>query len=96
MPDTAIQTDQARKIVLTVDAQNQVSAKPVELGPVVDGLRIVRSGLKATDRVIIAGNQMAMPGAKVAPKAGRIGATAAATAGPAVSLPVAGEATIAN
>jgi RND family efflux transporter MFP subunit len=96
VPDTAIQTDQARKIVLTVDAQNQVSAKPVELGPVVDGLRIVRSGLKSTDRVIIAGNQMAMPGAKVAPKAGRIGATAAAAAGPAVSLPVAGEATIAN
>ncbi|MFA6113670.1 MAG: efflux RND transporter periplasmic adaptor subunit [Sphingomonas sp.] len=96
VPDTAIQTDQARKIVLTVDAQNQVSAKPVELGPVVDGLRIVRSGLKSTDRVIIAGNQMAMPGAKVAPKAGRIGATAAATTGPAVSLPVAGEATIAN
>jgi RND family efflux transporter MFP subunit len=96
VPDTAIQTDQARKIVLTVDAQNQVSAKPVELGPVVDGLRIVRSGLKSTDRVIIAGNQMAMPGAKVAPKAGRIGASAAATAGPAVSLPVAGEATIAN
>lgn len=96
VPDTAIQTDQARKIVLTVDAQNQVSAKPVELGPVVDGLRVVRSGLTVKDRVIIAGNQMAMPGAKVAPKPGRIGTGAAAPAGPAVSLPIAGEATIAN
>ena len=96
VPDTAIQTDQARKIVLTVDAQNQVSAKPVVLGPVVDGLRVVRSGLTARDRVIITGSQMAMPGAKVAPKAGRIAATAAAAAPPAVSLPVAGEATIAN
>jgi len=96
VPDTAIQTDQARKIVLTVDAQNQVSAKPVELGPVVDGLRIVRSGLSPKDRVIIAGNQMAMPGAKVAPKAGRIAAASAPSAAPAVSLPVAGEATIAN
>ncbi|WEK02597.1 MAG: efflux RND transporter periplasmic adaptor subunit [Candidatus Sphingomonas phytovorans] len=96
VPDTAIQTDQARKIVLTVDAQNQVSAKPVELGPVVDGLRVVRSGLTVKDRVIIAGNQMAMPGAKVAPKPGHIGAGAAAPAGPAVSLPIAGEATIAN
>ena len=95
VPDTAIQTDQARKIVLTVDAQNQVSARPVELGPVVDGLRVIRSGLTAKDRVIIAGNQMAMPGAKVAPKAGRIGAVAQAAA-PAVSLPIAGEATIAN
>ena len=96
VPDTAIQTDQARKIVLTVDAQNQVSAKPVVLGPVVDGLRVVRSGLTARDRVIITGSQMAMPGSKVAPKAGRIAATAAAAAPPAVSLPVAGEATIAN
>ncbi|MEO7169130.1 MAG: efflux RND transporter periplasmic adaptor subunit [Pseudomonadota bacterium] len=96
VPDTAIQTDQARKIVLTVDAQNQVSAKPVELGPVVDGLRVVRSGLTVKDRVIIAGNQMAMPGAKVAPKPGHIGAGAPAPAGPAVSLPIAGEATIAN
>jgi RND family efflux transporter MFP subunit len=95
VPDTAIQTDQARKIVLTVDAQNQVAARPVELGPVVDGLRIIRSGLTAKDRVIIAGNQMAMPGAKVAPKAGRIG-TVAQAAAPAVSLPIAGEATIAN
>lgn len=95
VPDTAIQTDQARKIVLTVDAQNQVSAKPVELGPVVDGLRVVRSGLTAKDRVIIAGNQMAMPGAKVQPRAGHI-AAAPPAAGPAVSLPIAGEATIAN
>ena len=96
VPDTAIQTDQARKIVLTVDAQNQVAAKPVELGPVVDGLRIVRSGLSPKDRVIIAGNQMAMPGAKVSPKAGRIAVAAAPSAAPAVSLPIAGEATIAN
>jgi multidrug efflux system membrane fusion protein len=96
VPDTAIQTDQARKIVLVVDAQNQVSAKPVELGPVVEGLRVVRSGLKATDRVIIAGNQMAMPGAKVSPKPGRIAAVVPASAAPTVSLPIAGEATIAN
>lgn len=96
VPDTAIQTDQARKIVLTVDAQNQVSAKPVELGPVVDGLRVIRSGIGPKDRVIIAGNQMAMPGAKVAPTAGRIAAATTASAAPAVSLPVAGEATIAN
>jgi len=95
VPDAAIQTDQARKIVLTVDAQNQVSAKPVELGPVVEGLRVIRSGLTTKDRVIIAGNQMAMPGAKVAPKPGRITAVAAPAA-PVVSQPVAGEATIAN
>ena len=95
VPDAAIQTDQARKIVLTVDAQNQVAAKPVELGPVVDGLRVIRSGLSAKDRVIITGNQMAMPGAKVAPKAGHITAVAAPAA-PTVSLPIAGEATIAN
>lgn len=95
VPDAAIQTDQARKVVLTVDAQNQVVAKPVQVGPVVGGLRIVRSGLKPDDRVIITGIQMAVPGAKVAPKPGRITADAPAPAA-AVAPPLAGEATIAG
>ncbi|QNA87196.1 efflux RND transporter periplasmic adaptor subunit [Sphingomonas sp. So64.6b] len=93
VPDAAIQTDQVRKVVMTVDAQNQVVAKPVTLGPVVDGLRIIRSGLTPKDRVIIAGIQMAMPGSKVAPRLGKISGQAQAPA-PQVSLPVAGEATL--
>jgi hypothetical protein len=72
VPDTAVQTDQARKLVLVVGADGRVAARPVVLGPVVDGLRIVRSGLDARDRVIIAGAQSAMPGSAVQVRAGRI------------------------
>jgi RND family efflux transporter MFP subunit len=92
VPDAAVQTDQARKIVLTVDKQNQVTAKPVELGAVINGLRVVRSGLTPADRVIITGVQMAAPGAKVAPTLGKITPEAQA-ATPNVVAPLAGEAT---
>jgi len=92
VPDAAVQTDQARKIVLTVDKQDQVTAKPVVLGPVVNGLRVVRSGLAPTDRVVITGVQMAVPGTKVAPHLGKIAPEAQAAAAP-VTAPLAGEAT---
>ena len=96
VPDAAIQTDQARKTVLVVDAKNQVSAKEVQLGPVVDGLRIIRSGLKPSDRVVIVGVQMAMPGARVSPTAGRIAPQAQASVAPDVAAPTSGEATFAT
>lgn len=66
VPDDAIQSDQARKTVLVVGKDDSVSAKPVELGPLVDGLRIIRSGLSPQDRVVVTNAQAAMPGAKVA------------------------------
>lgn len=95
VPDAAIQTDQARKLVLTVGPDGTVAPKPVELGPVLDGLRIIRSGLTPQDKVVIAGSQMAMPGAKVQPKPGRIAPVEAAQA-PVVTAPVTGEATFAR
>ena len=95
VPDEAVQTDQARKVLLTIDAKNVVSQKPVELGPVVDGLRIVRSGIGPNDRIIIQGTQMAMPGATVAPKVGRI-VVASGTTAPASVQPISGEATLAK
>ncbi|MBY0380335.1 MAG: efflux RND transporter periplasmic adaptor subunit [Xanthobacteraceae bacterium] len=67
LPDSAIATDQSRKIVFVVNDDDTVSAKPVVLGPIDDGLRVVREGLKPTDRVIIEGIQRARIGAKVAP-----------------------------
>ncbi len=74
VPDTAIVSDQARKIVFTVNASNVVTAAAVILGPITDGLRVVRSGLKADDRVVIEGlaNPAVRPGATVAPTAGMI------------------------
>jgi RND family efflux transporter MFP subunit len=95
VPDMAVQTDQALKTVLVVESDGTVAAKPVVLGPVIDGLRIVRSGLAPTDRVIIAGNQGAMPGAKVDPHAGVIRPDPAATQLPDAAAPVAAQATFA-
>ena len=50
-----------------------VEARPVTLGPLDEGLRVIREGLKPEDRVIIDGLQRARPGAKVAPHAAPIG-----------------------
>ncbi len=74
IPDTAVISDQARKIVFTVTADDTVVATPVTLGPIVDGLRIVRSGLDKNMRVVIEGiaNPAVRPGAKVAPKSGEV------------------------
>src|SRR6202790_5008545 len=68
LPDTAIATDQSRKIVFVVKDDNTVEAKPVTLGPLDEGLRVIRDGLKAEDRVIVDGLQRARVGAKVTPQ----------------------------
>lgn len=68
LPDEAVLSDQARKIVMAVDKDGMVSAKVVVLGPLYRGLRVIRSGLKADDRVVVNGVQRAQPGAKVAPQ----------------------------
>lgn len=69
LPDTAIATDQSRKVVFTVKDDNTVEMKPVVLGPLDDGLRVIREGLKADDKVIVEGLQRARVGAKVSPHA---------------------------
>lgn len=95
VPDAAIRPDQARKTVLVVDKDGNVAVRQVELGAVVDGLRVVRSGLAPTDRVVISGTQLAMPGTKVNTRPGRI-APSVAPAAPTVAAPVIGEATFAR
>jgi RND family efflux transporter MFP subunit len=96
VPDAAIRTDQARKIVLVVGKDNMVAAKPVETGPLVGGLRVVRSGLTKADRVIVQGVQFAMPGTKVNPRVTQVKpAEAAAPASPPPATPSASQATLA-
>jgi membrane fusion protein, multidrug efflux system len=73
LPDTAIGTDQSRKVVFVVKDDDTVEARTVELGPLDEGLRVIRTGLKPEDRVIIDGIQRARVGAKVAPHKGEIG-----------------------
>lgn len=68
IPDAAVLSDQANKLVMVVDAKGTVSAKKVILGPLYRGLRVIRSGLAADDRVVIAGVQRARPGGKVVPQ----------------------------
>jgi RND family efflux transporter MFP subunit len=68
VPDVAIGTEQVRKYVLVVDDQDVAQAKYVMLGPLIDGLRVVASGLEAGDRVVVNGLMRARPGVKVAPE----------------------------
>jgi RND family efflux transporter MFP subunit len=96
VPDSAVQTDQARKTLLTVAQDGSVVAKPVQLGPVLGGLRVIRGGLSPNDRVVISGTQMAMPGTKVTAKPGRIAPTADAAPPGGGAAPVAGEVTFAR
>jgi membrane fusion protein, multidrug efflux system len=69
VPDTAIATDQSRKIVFVVKDDDSVEARAVILGPLDEGLRVIREGLKPDDRVIVDGLQRARVGAKVSPHA---------------------------
>jgi len=68
VPDTAIGTEQARKFVLVVDADNVVRVKYVTLGQVFDNLRVIKSGLDENDRVVVNGLMRARPNQKVTPQ----------------------------
>jgi RND family efflux transporter MFP subunit len=68
VPDAAIVADQNRRMVMAVRDDGTVEPKLVTLGPLHDGLRIVRTGLAASDRIIVSGLQRARPGAKVTPQ----------------------------
>ncbi len=74
IPDAAVVSDQTRKIVFLVGEGDAIVAKPVTLGPLYEGLRVIKTGLIATDKVVVDGiaNPMVRPGAKVAPKPGEI------------------------
>jgi multidrug efflux system membrane fusion protein len=74
IPDEAIISDQSRKIVFTVDAGNKIVPKPVTLGPLALGLRVVSTGLTPNDVVVIGGlaNPFVRPDAVVEPKSGDV------------------------
>ncbi len=66
--DSAIGTDQSVRYVLVVGADNKVEYRPVKLGPIIDGLRVVQSGLAAGETIVVNGLQRVRPGAQVAPQ----------------------------
>src|SRR5258705_9347388 len=65
IPDEAIVTDQTRRLVYVVGEDGGVAPRIVETGPLVIGLRVVRSGIAATDRGVLDGLARLQPGARV-------------------------------
>jgi RND family efflux transporter MFP subunit len=83
VPDAAIGTEQVRKFVLAVDAENKAVMKYVTLGQLTDdNLRVIKDGLDANDRVVVNGLMRVRPGQKVTPQEQGAAPTAAAATGP--------------
>jgi len=66
--DSAIGTDQTLRYVLLLGPDNRIEYRPVELGPLVDGMRVVRSGLAPGDTIVVNGLMRARPGMQVTPQ----------------------------
>ncbi|TLD68686.1 efflux RND transporter periplasmic adaptor subunit [Phragmitibacter flavus] len=80
--DKAIGSDQASKVVMVVGEGNIVAPRPVILGPVINGKRVIREGLTEQDKVIINGLSKAYPGTPVTPMTEAEASAAAAAAAP--------------
>jgi membrane fusion protein, multidrug efflux system len=65
--DRAVGTDLSKKFVYVVGPKNDIQYRTVTLGPIVDGLRVVRSGLEAGESVVVNGLQRVRPGVEVTP-----------------------------
>ena len=70
IPDRAVISDQTRKIVFALDADDKVVPKPVVLGGMHEGMRVVLNGLSTDDRIVVDGiaNPAVRPGVKVKPE----------------------------
>jgi multidrug efflux pump subunit AcrA (membrane-fusion protein) len=67
LPHEAVGSDLSQQFVFVVDDQNLAQYRKVTLGPIIDGLRVIRDGLQPDDWVIVKGIQRAKTGAKVDP-----------------------------
>jgi RND family efflux transporter MFP subunit len=68
IPDQAVGTDQDEKFVYVVNDQDAVEHKRIQMGPVMDGLRVVRAGLSSNDWVVVNGLMSIRAGVKVRPE----------------------------
>ncbi|MGC1524070.1 MAG: hypothetical protein WA803_21200, partial [Steroidobacteraceae bacterium] len=64
--DRAVGTDLSKKFVLTLTRDNRIEYRLVELGPEIDGLRVVTQGLAPNDLIVVNGLQHVRPGQSVA------------------------------
>jgi RND family efflux transporter MFP subunit len=71
VPEQALGIDQQGYYLLAVNSKNVVEYRSVKVGPLVDGLRVIESGVAAADRIVINGLQRARPGVTVTPMAPR-------------------------
>jgi len=78
IPDRALGSDQAQKFVYVVNAEKKVEFRPVKIGPMIDGLRVVSGGLKAGEQIIVEGLMLVRPGIVVETKPWEAPATSAA------------------
>jgi RND family efflux transporter MFP subunit len=85
VPDVAVGSDQGGRYLLVVNADNVVEQRRIELGQTFGQLRLVESGLKPDDRVVVSGLQDAIPGQKVDPQLQTPKSAANAPAGQAAS-----------
>jgi multidrug efflux system membrane fusion protein len=67
-PERAIGTDQSKRFVLVVGANNMAEFREVQLGALIDGMRVVTSGLKPGELVVVNGLQRVRPGAPISPE----------------------------
>jgi RND family efflux transporter MFP subunit len=95
VPDQAVVTDMSRQLVYVVGVDGKVAVRVIQLGPMVDGLRVVRQGLSGGERVVISGVQHVKPGEAVDARAGQISPEAAEPAAQPDSAPPAAAATFA-
>jgi len=72
VPDTALGSDQSGRYVLVVTSENVVEQRKVQTGPLDTGLRVIETGLKPDDRVVVAGLLRVIPGQKVDPQLQKI------------------------
>lgn len=68
VPDEAVANDQDRRVVYVLAEDNSVSARPVRPGPRIDGYRVIRSGLKGDETIVVNGLMRIRPGVKVTPQ----------------------------
>jgi len=74
VPDVAVVADQARKLLMVLGKDNVIEARVVKLGPLIDGLRVVREGLKPDETIVVNGIIRARPGKPVTPTEATIAA----------------------
>ena len=79
VPSVALGSDQAGRYVLVVNADNVVEQRKVQTGQLDGELRVIESGLKAEDKVVVAGLLRAIPGQKVDPQLQKIEPPSAST-----------------